>query len=57
MWEAQWLRGAPAMTRRLWGGQRVGALPACFTVAGKTVYSVMALPSHLLSLPFFSDKV
>lgn len=57
VWEDQWLQGAPVMMRRPWGDQRVGGQPGSFSVARKTVSSVMALPSHFLSLPFFSGKV
>lgn len=57
VWEEGGLQGSPAMMRRPWGDQRVGRQPGSLTVAGKTVSSVMALPSHFLSLPFFSSKV
>lgn len=57
VWEEGGLQGSPAMMRRPWGDQRVGRQPGSLTVARKTVSSVMALPSHFLSLPFFSSKV
>lgn len=57
VWEDCPLQGSPAMMRRPWGDQRVGRQPGSLTVAPKTVSSVMALPSHFLSLPFFSGKV